>query len=228
MKCLILAGGFGTRLFPLTIHQAKALIEYKGKPLLSHIVDSVPDGLDILISCNRRFQADFQKWQKATSRDLELCVEDVWTEEQKKGAVGSLGFWIESKNITDDLLVIAGDNYFEFNLGQFIAAYNGKNALVAIYALRDSSKASQYGVVELQDQRIINFEEKPARPKSSLIATAIYILPPRIFPLLSRYCAEGKRDNLGSFIAYLISQDEVHAYTFSGNWVDIGSQIEIA
>jgi len=228
MKCLILAGGFGTRLYPLTIYKAKALLEYKGKPLLSHILDRVPGNIDTLVSCNRKFEADFRRWQKGAARPVELCVEDVWTEEQKKGAVGSLEFWVSSKNIAEDLLVIAGDNYFEFNLAEFISAYNGKNVLVAVYDIGDMSKASRFGIVSLDGNRIVEFQEKPAQPHSSLVSTGIYIFPPRIFPLLSRYCAEGKRDNLGSFIAHLIEKDEVHARIFTETWLDIGSAEDLA
>ncbi|PIU23357.1 MAG: hypothetical protein COT13_03515, partial [Chloroflexi bacterium CG08_land_8_20_14_0_20_45_12] len=54
MKCLILAGGFGTRLYPSTLNQAKALLEYKGKPIISHIVDKVPQHIDIMISTNKK------------------------------------------------------------------------------------------------------------------------------------------------------------------------------
>jgi len=228
MKCLILAGGFGTRLYPLTIYKAKALLEYKGKPLLSHILDRVPGNIDTLVSCNRKFEADFRRWQKGAARPVELCVEDVWTEGQKKGAVGSLEFWVSSKNIAEDLLVIAGDNYFEFNLAEFISAYNGKNVLVAVYDIGDMSKASRFGIVSLDGNRIVEFQEKPAQPHSSLVSTGIYIFPPRIFPLLSRYCAEGKRDNLGSFIAHLIERDEVHARIFTETWLDIGSAEDLA
>jgi len=223
MKCLILAGGFGTRLYPLTIHQAKALLEYKGKPLLTHIVDKVPQEIDILVSTNRKFKTGFRRWQETIDRPVEICVEDVRTEEGKKGAVGSLNFWIEHKRIAEDLLVIAGDNYFEFDLSKFMASYNGRNALVAVYDIGDKSKASQFGVVQVDGRKIVELEEKPARPRSSLIATACYIFPPRIFPRLSRYCSEGKRDNLGNFIAYLIETDEVHAYPFTALWLDIGN-----
>ena len=223
MKCLILAGGFGTRLYPLTMYKAKTLLEYKGKPLLSHILDRVPGNIDTLVSCNRKFEADFHRWQKGAGRQVDLCVEHVWTEGQKKGAVGSLEFWVSSKNIAEDLLVIAGDNYFEFNLAEFISAYNGKNVLVAVYDIGDMSKASRFGIVSLDGNRIVEFQEKPAQPCSSLVSTGIYIFPPRIFPLLSRYCAEGKRDNLGSFIAHLIERDEVHARIFTETWRDIGS-----
>jgi glucose-1-phosphate thymidylyltransferase len=228
MKCLILAGGFGTRLYPLTIYKAKALLDYKGQPLLSHILDRIPGNIDTLVSCNRKFEADFCRWQKSVARQVELCVEHVWTHEQKKGAVGSLEFWVKSKSITEDLLVIAGDNYFEFSLAEFISTYNGKNVLVAVYDIGDMSKASRFGIVSLDGNRVVEFQEKPAQPRSSLVSTGIYIFPPRIFPLLSRYCAESKRDNLGSFIAHLVEKDEVHACIFTETWRDIGSAEDLA
>ena len=94
---------------------------------------------------------------------------------------------------------------------------------MAVYDIGDKSKANHFGVVRLKQHKIVEFQEKPTRAKSSLIATACYICPPQIFPLLSQYCSEGKRDNLGSFIAYLLDKDEVHAYTFTELWFDIGS-----
>jgi len=224
MKCLILAAGFGTRLYPLGIKKAKALLEYEGKPLLTHIVDKIPQGMDLLISTNKKFEAAIRRWRKTIDRPVEICVENVWTEEQKMGAIGGLNFWINQKNIAEDLLVTAGDNYFEFDLSRFIAAYNGKNSLVAVYDIGDLRRASQFGVVRLVGCKIIELQEKPTKPRSSLIATACYIFPLRVFHLLSRYCSEGKRDNLGDFISYLIETDEVYGYPFSELWFDIGSR----
>ena len=227
MKCIILAGGFGTRLYPLGINKAKPLLEYKDKALITHIVGKIPEGVDILISVNRKFESDFRRWQKGIDRHVEICVEDAWTEEQKKGAIGSVDFWVNSKSITEDLLVIAGDNYFEFSITEFIAAYDGRNAVVAVYDIGNKSKASQFGVVSLHRNCIAEFAEKPAKPKSSLVATAIYILPPSVFPLLTQYCSEDRGDNLGNFIAYLVKRAKVHTYSFSELWLDIGSEIEI-
>ncbi len=223
MKILILASGFGTRLYPLSLTKAKALLEYKGKALISHVVDKIPANIDILVNTNKKFEADFRRWQDSIGRGLTLCIEPVFTEEQSFGAVGSMDYWIRAKNINDDLLVIASDNYFEFDLRQFISAYDGENTLVAVYDVGDTSKASRFGVVRLDGHKITELEEKPEKPKSSLIAIACYIFPPRIFPLLFQCCAQGKRNNLGDFISYLIEMDEVHAYTFSGLWLDIGS-----
>jgi len=226
VKCLIMAGGFGVRLYPLAINKAKALQEYKGKPLITYLINKVPRDIDILVSTNMKFEADFRQWQKTIDRHVELCVEEARTEEQEKGAVSALNFWIGKKSIAGDLLVIAGDNYFGFDLTQFIAAYNGNNTLVAIHDIGDRRQASQFGVVQLDGYRIVEFEEKPTNPSSSLIATACYILPPRVFPLLRQYCSEAKRDNLGCFISHLIEVDEVQGYPFSELWFDIGAKPE--
>jgi len=223
MKSLILSSGFGTRLYPLTANKAKGLLQYKGRPLISYIVDKVPQDIEILVNTNKKFEADFRQWQKSMHREITLCVEPVFTEEQSFGAIGSVDYWVRAKNIIDDLLVIASDNYFEFDLPQFISAYNGKNTLVAIHDIGDKSKANQYGVVQLDGHKIAEFDEKPPKPKTSLVGTACYIFPSRVFPILSEFYAGGKRANLGSFIGYLISRDEVHAYTFTEVWFDLGS-----
>ena len=223
MKCLILAGGFGTRLYPLTRNRAKALLEYKGQPLINHIVRMVPPHIPVLVNISRRFEAEFRRWQQTAPREVTILVENVMKEEDKLGAVGSLDFWITDVPITEDLLVIAGDNYFEFGLPGFLESYDGQHTLVAVFDVGDRNLARQFGVVRLDGIRIAEFQEKPAVPQSSLVATACYVLPSRVFPLLRHCCQKGKRDNLGGFIAHLVDNDEVHAYAFTEPWVDIGS-----
>jgi len=223
MKSIILASGFGTRLYPLTIHKPKCLLEYKGKPIISHLVDKIPKHVDILVTTNRKFEAHFRRWQKTLDREVTVCVEPVFSEEQSFGAVGSLHYWVTTAHITDDLLVLAGDNYFEFDLTKFVSAYNRKNTLVAVCDIGDKSKACQFGVVQLDGHKVVRFDEKPVEPKSTLVATACYLFPVRVFPLLSEFVRKGKAGNLGSFIAYLSNVDEVHAYVFAEPWLDIGS-----
>lgn len=223
MKCLILASGFGTRMYPLTLNQAKALLTYKGKPMINHIVDKIPPNIEILVNVNRKFEADFLAWQKRQDRDITICVEDVYSEEDMLGAVGALNHWINKKGINEDLLLFGSDNYFEFDLPDFLSAFNKKHTLVAVYDIGEPSKATQYGVVKLDGRRIIELEEKPASPKTSLVATACWILPCRIFPLIAQFCQGEKRDNLGNFITYLIGKDEVHSFPFTERWIDIGS-----
>ncbi len=207
----------------MTIHKPKCLLEYKGKPIIGHMVDKIPKQLDILVTTNKKFEAHFRRWQQTLDREITVCVEPVFSEEQSFGAVGSLHYWVTTANITDDLLVLAGDNYFEFDLTKFIGAYNRRNTLVAVCDIGDKSKACQFGVVQLDGQKIVRFDEKPVEPKSTLAATACYLLPVRVFPLLSEFVRKGKAGNLGSFIAYLTNVDEVHAYVFAELWLDIGS-----
>ncbi len=228
MKCLILAGGFGTRLGSIGTEKAKALLEFKNKAILTHIVDKIPLNMDIYVTINRKFEADFHQWQKTIERYINICVEDAWTEEQKKGAVSSINFWINQAEIDEDLLVIAGDNYFEFNLEDFIYACTGKNVLIAVHDIGDINKASHFGVVSLNRHRIVEFIEKPVPSRSSLIATAIYLFPRRIFPIITQYCSEERKDKLGDFISYLVRIDAVYAYSFNELWLDIGSEIKFA
>ncbi len=91
MKCLILAGGFGTRLYPLTINRAKALLEYRGKPLLTRIVGKLPQDIDVLVSINKKFEADFYRWRETVAQPVEICIEDALTEEQSNWFVLRFG-----------------------------------------------------------------------------------------------------------------------------------------
>ncbi|MFC2024836.1 nucleotidyltransferase family protein [Chloroflexota bacterium] len=219
-----MASGFGTRLYPLTLTKAKPLLTYKKRPLLSHIVDSLPDDMDVYVTVNKKFEDDFLIWQAGFPKIVELIVEDVWNDEQSLGAIGSLNHAIRKKSFNEDLIVLAGDNYFEFSITEFLNAYNGNNTLIAVSDIGNKEDATQLGVLSVDGFKVTDFEEKPTRPQSSLVATGCYVLPTRIFPLLEKYCASGKKDNLGEFIKYLVKEDEVHAWSFKETWVDIGSK----
>ncbi len=223
MKCLILASGFGTRLYPLTLNQAKPLLPYKGKPMINHVLDKIPPDIEVLVNINKKFEADFVAWSKQQIRDITLCVEEIYTDEEKLGAVGALNYWIIQKGIREDLMVMGSDNYFEFDISHFIHAYNGENVIVAVHDIGDLRKATQYGVVKLNGNKIVELEEKPVAPQSSLVSTACYIIPPRVFWIIAEYCLSTRRDNLGSFISYLLEKDTVYAFAFKETWIDIGN-----
>jgi glucose-1-phosphate thymidylyltransferase len=231
MKCLILAGGFATRLYPLTVNRAKALLEFKGKPVITHLLSRVPYDIDVLVSTNKKFEPDFVAWSKTIDRPVEILIEEAMADNQKMGAVTAIDFWIRNKAISDDLMVIAADNYFELDLSQFMRKFNGRNALIAVFDVGDKEKACeigracQIGLVIMEENRVVRLDEKPPEATSSIIATGIYILPSRVFPILSDYCREHKRDNLGSFIGHLLGLEPVHAYSFTGAWVDIGDEL---
>ncbi len=233
MKCFILAGGFATRLYPLTINRAKALLEYEGKPVISYIIYKIPIEIPVLVSTNKKFEPDFLEWRKAFSRPIKICIEEATSDEQKKGAVGAIDYWVKNENIAEDLLVIAGDNYFEMDLEGMISSFNGEDPIIAVHDVGDKEKACeigracQVGLVILEGSRVVRLDEKPVRATSSIISTGIYILPVRLFTVLSQYCSEGKRDNMGSFISYLLEKEEtVYAYVFNDEWMDIGDEVK--
>ncbi len=231
MKCMLQAGGFATRLYPLTLNKAKALLEFRGKPIISHIVERVPRHVDILVTANRKFEADFRDWASTLDRPVELCIEEAAHDAEKKGAVGAIDYWVKKKNIKEDLIVIAADNYFECEIIDLLSRFNRHNTLIAVYDVGDREKVCeigrrcQVGLVMVENGRIVRFHEKPSEAISSIVATGIYVLPSRILPVLARYAAGAKRDNLGDFISHLLGQEEVHAYPIEGIWLDVGDEM---
>lgn len=223
MKCVLLASGFGTRLYPVTKKTPKGLLPYQGKPVITHIVERIPPDIKVHVTTNLKFEDQFRKWRDELSRSVNLFVEPVAGEEERLGAVGSIEYFVRMNNIDEDLLVIASDNYFDFDVGDFITCYDGRLALNAVYNIGSLEEARQFGVVSLAGDRLAALAEKPEKPASSLISTACYIFPARVLPMLADCCRSGQCDNLGNFISHLIKNDGVRAYVFRETWFDIGS-----
>jgi len=222
MKCLVLAGGFGTRLWPLTRDKPKPLLKIKGEPVITHILNKIPEEIDVTVSINRKFEKDFIEWKKTLKRKVKLFVEEATENKEKLGAVGALNYFIQTKKIKDDLLVIGGDNYFELPLKDFLASCCNK-PVIALYEVHEKNKAKEYGVVTLEGRKIVKLEEKPQNPDTTIISTAIYFLPAACFNHLNDFCLTGKPDNLGEFFAYLIQRENVLGWQFDGLWFDIGN-----
>jgi glucose-1-phosphate thymidylyltransferase len=226
MKGVLLAAGFGTRLKKINVNMSKGLIPYHGKPLITHIVNRVPENLSLYVHTNKLFEADYRDWQKSLARKIELSVEPTRDPSEALGAVGSINYFIQEKKIDDDLLVLATDNYFEFDVADFISHFNGEHPLVALYDIKDLEKAKNFGVVTVKDSRIIHFQEKPEHPESSLVSIACYIFPRHMMAEIKKFCSRGTRDNLGDFIRHLLTILPVEAYVFTGPWFDIGNETD--
>ena len=223
MKCIILAGGFATRLWPLTENKAKPLLHLKDRPLISHIVDRLPEEIEIIVSTNAVFEKEFLEWKKGyASRPIEIFVEDSASDDFKKGALGATAFVIGQKQINEDLMLIAGDNYFGFDLQKFISAYQG-NPLLAAYDIKDLNQARKFGVVIKREGKVFGFQEKPENPASTLVSTGCYIFPAKNLADIVEY-AKLKKDNLGGIFEYLLTKGEtIDAFVFDDPWYDIGS-----
>ena len=225
MKALILAGGKGSRLWPLTEKFAKPLLIVKGKPLISHIIDNIPDTIECIVATNKEFQKDFHDWVKNyhPGRKIKIFPEIVPKKLDKLGALRAISFAIKKNRLHDDLLVVAADNFITFNINNFIKKFPGKTA-VAAFELKNPIEARKFGVLSVDKNNLIKeFVEKPFKPKSRLVSTACYLIPRKYHSLLCQI-ANDYPDNIGVFIEkFLEDKIPVKAYRFTGEWYDIGS-----
>lgn len=234
MKALILAAGYGTRLYPLTEHTPKPLLEVGGKAILEHLLDkitSVQEIKEILIVTNHRFYEQFRVWlnHHHPNKPIKLLNDGTLSNDTRLGAIGDLRFTIDEEDINDDLLVIAGDNFFKFSLSNFVAAAKkAKASMVAFHDFKDKNLLKRkYGVGVLQGSKVISFEEKPWQPKSSLAATGCYLFKKEDLKHISSLLDEGKGDAPGDLVKWLVDKSEVHGHIFKEPWYDVGSLEEL-
>jgi glucose-1-phosphate thymidylyltransferase len=233
VNAIILAGGYATRLRPLTDTTAKPLLPVGGRPMIDWILDRVRGVEEIgsvRVVTNSRFAGDFERWAEGQPG---VVVHDDGTtsNEDRLGAIGDIAFTLDAAGIDDDLLVVAGDNLFDYSLADFVAFWRGKGeaSAVAVHDVGDPELVTRYSAVELDETgRIVGFEEKPPEPATTLAATATYLYHRAHVPLLRRYLDEGNPpDQPGRFVAWLHSRVPVYAYPFDGSWADIGDPAQL-
>ena len=236
MRCILLAAGYGTRLYPLTLDRPKPLLPIANKPMIERIlekIEKVDDIDEVLIVTNNKFFNNFRNWKRkySFSKPIKIINDNTNSDEDKLGAVRDIGFVIKKEKIEDDVFIVAGDNLFDFDLRKLFDFFKEKKtSVIALYDVQDKSiAAGKYGVVELdENSKIINLEEKPEEPKTSLVSTACYILIEEDIEELKRSLVEGtKHDNIGEFIKSLTEKKELHGLVFKERWFDIGTRDQL-
>lgn len=231
MKCIILCGGYAKRLWPLTKTIPKPLLDINGKLMIDIILDkfsNVDEIKEIIISTNARFEKNFMDWlekNNKTGKKLKIVIEPTHEEDFKFGTIAGIQHVIKSEKICEDCIIVAGDNLFDYSINDFIKYYKTKNtAILAVFDVKDRIKAQLYGIVALnENNKVIDFIEKPSNPPSTLAATCCYLFPKDIMKLIGVYIDEGNRkDSPGYFIDWLRKRTSVHAFVFKGHWFDIG------
>lgn len=225
MHCFILAGGFATRLWPLTERRAKPLLPLAGKPLLTRIVESIPEGVAITASTNAEFAESMAEWQRTLDRPVTVIVEKTRSDKEKLGALGALAQWMRDTNVQEDILLLAGDNYLGFKMSDFLASYTPGVPLLAVREIGDLAAASKFGTAVLHpgSRRMALYEEKPKEPKSSLVSTTCAVFPPSVFPLILNYSLTHPDNNGGVWEQFLLNGVPCEAFPFTEAWFDIGS-----
>jgi glucose-1-phosphate thymidylyltransferase len=232
MNAIILAAGYATRLRPLTETWAKELLPVGGRPIIDRIVDSLSavDEIEAVhVVTNSRKAAGFHAW--AEGRDVIVHDDGTTSNEDRLGAIGDMQYVIDAAGLDDDLLVIAGDNLFEFSLPDFVSFWRSKGRASAV-AVRDVGSlelAAQYGIVALDDDaRVTAFVEKPADPQSTLAAIATYLFHREHAALIRGYLAAGQpADQPGRFAAWLQQEEPVYGWVFDSTWYDIGNHEQL-
>ena len=231
MKAIILAAGYATRLYPLTLNKPKALLPIADTPILDYIMDEIEtiDEIDeVIIISNHKFYPNFVEWQKQKKGRLNIIVlnDNTTDDTNKLGAIGDIEFAIESMKLNDDLLIMAGDNIFTFALLDYYNAFKEKNCdMILVKELSNISDLRRMANVETNEDGIVTgMVEKPQEPKTNLAAYASYIYKKDTVPLIKKYLQEGNNpDAPGFFPSWLYSQKDVYAYKFEGDCYDIGT-----
>jgi glucose-1-phosphate thymidylyltransferase len=221
MKALILAAGYATRLRPLTDSIPKQLLPVGGRPMVDWILDGIEETSadEVHLVTNARFADDFERWAK--DKDVRIHNDGTTSNDDRLGAVGDIHF----VGLDDDLLVIAGDNLFDYSLADYETYWRAKGgSCVAVLDVGDRELAKKYGVVDVAaDDRVTDFVEKPASPPTTLCATATYLYTREHARLVATYLEEGNPpDQPGYYVAWLHRREPVYAYRLPGEWFDIG------
>ena len=235
MNILILAAGYATRLYPLTLHKAKPLLDVAGKPMVEWVLDNLAPihGIGtVYIVTNNKFAADFQAWAdgynaRAPKMRFKIVNDRSTSDADKLGAIGDIHLVVNQEGLAnDDLLVVAGDNLFSEPLSDFAEKVQGREAVLATYDVQSLEAIKKYNNLTLDaDGKILAFEEKPAHPTGTITGIALYYFARTTVPLFNTYIEEGNNpDQPGRFIQWLYPRMGVYTYPVKGTWYDIGSK----
>lgn len=231
MKVIILAAGYATRLYPLTKDMPKSLLTVNNKTILDYIVDEInilPDIKSIYLVSNHKFHEKFSKWAEERKNKIDIKVIDdgSTSEYDRRGAIGDIFFALQSENIDEDIMVIAGDNLFTFKLIDYYNYFKSINKdCVCVKNIEDEQLIKQYGVALIdENNKVLDIEEKPEKPKSNIAVFAVYFFLKNTIPLFKEYLESGnKKDAPGYFTQWLCKNKELYAYKFHGECYDIGT-----
>ncbi|MDP8258743.1 MAG: nucleotidyltransferase family protein [Candidatus Aadella gelida] len=232
MKGLILAAGYGTRLYPLTLDRPKPLIKVGGKTILERLLrkfEQIESCDEVYIVTNDKFADMMVNWvaMRDFSVKIEILNDHTNSNEDRLGAIGDINLVLEEKTPNDDVLIVAGDNLFEFDVTDFLSFSKEKKKLcVALFDVKQKELAQKYGIVSIGESgKIDGFQEKPEEPKSTLASTGIYYLPNSGVGMMKEYLETGLvKDAPGNFVKWVAESHEAFGYVFTEGWYDIGDK----
>lgn len=224
MRCVILAAGYATRLYPLTRNVPKALLEIGGKTIVDRLVDQLEAAqpTSIHLVTNDRFHGHFQAWARA---GVELLNDGSRNEDDRLGAVGDLRFAIDHIGCDEDLLVTAADSLYGFQ--PEITACVPQITTIVVWDNPDLDDRTRRGNVALDaDGAVTSFTEKPAEPASRWSSCPLYLFCRDDLPLITAFA--GNPDAPGHLIEWLVGKTQLRAVIVDRPPTDIGTPAALA
>lgn len=230
MKCIILAAGYATRLYPLTENFPKPLLPVSGKPILDWLIDDLEsvgaiDGY--VVVSNHKFAGHFEKWAEEKQCRIAVVDDGTSTNETRLGAVKDIQFAVENRHLDEDLLIIAGDNLMDFSFHGFIQFAKEKGtSCVMCHEEHDLEKQRRTAIITVDSEnKITSYEEKPKEPKGNLAVPPFYYYRAEDIRRISEALEDGcNADAPGSFAAWLSEKTAMHAWKMPGRRYDIGNR----
>ncbi len=235
MKLIILAAGYATRLYPLTINQPKPLLKVSERPMIEHVIDhlkDVPELTGVIIISNEKFHGHFEKWAsdyQISGQNIPITVvNDKSTDENNRlGAIGDMVFAMNDQSVNEDVIVVAGDNLFSQSIKAFGEFCLEKKApVLGVYDVGRLEDTKKYSEVHTDmNGHITSFEEKPEYPTTTVIGIALYYYPKDLIPTIKKYVEDGHNaDQPGRLVQWLYTRIPVFTWSLPGLWYDIGSK----
>ena len=231
MKAIVLAAGYATRLYPLTLNKPKALLTIGKETILDFVVNeitTISEIDEIYIVTNDKFYEQFCQWNKMSKKSVKITVlnDNTIDDATKLGAIGDIQFVINKMNVADDILVMASDNIFTFKLSDFYNAFKCKyKDMILVSKIENEDDLKRMANVVMDEEgKVLDMVEKPAEPISNYAAFASYFYTKDTVPLFKKYLEEGNNpDAPGFFPSWLYKEKDVYAYEFFGECYDIGT-----
>lgn len=230
MRAIILAGGFSTRLYPLTHNFPKGLLPLGGRELAAYVADDIlqtPAVSETALVTTACFEAAFADWAHKRYPDkIKLISNGVSCLEERLGAIGDLLFALEKTGWDDDILVATSDTFSSLKTADFVSFFNRHHGVTTAVHLTSSPAviANRLGCATVEGERITAFVEKPAIPPSLHIGVPFYIFPKASLSLIRKYRDEGnKLDAPGSIIGWFLKRGPVYGYPLKGYYFDVGT-----